>query len=180
MNEEFTFDWAVSQFDRMEANPEHILSHLNVFVSGWAGSFRMAIDYLRKQMDESLTEEEREALPELESFTLGQIKISAMMWPAIVYYEDNPVTNEIHKALSLILYNLGLVLNDAELIDMYNVNSTVWEQKDTLKQLIAVANSVMIQHRSCQISNQTAEPYQLSVEFLKALVSSAKEEENNE
>lgn len=177
MNDEFTFDWAVSQFELMEANPQHILSHLNVYVGGWHESFRMAIDYLRNQMDETLTEEERMALPALESVTTNQIKAAALMWPAIVYYEDNPVTEEIHKALSLILYNLGLILNDEEMIELYHVNSTVWEQKNTIKHLIAVANSVMMQHQSCQISNRSAEPYQLSIEFLKALTSSAKEKE---
>lgn len=173
----YDFNWVKEQLAFMEANPVHILSHMNIYTHYWFDAVHMALGYMGDQMDPSISEAERNELPPLGEDIIHQIKLGASLLPAIVYLEDNPVTDEIHKALCLLLYNLGLFLNDTEMIELYEANSLVWEQKNTIKHLIIVSESVMNQHNSCQISNQSKEPYQLSLEFLKALTSSAKEED---
>lgn len=167
INTELSFQEVCEQLHFMKANPQYLLSHVTYYFSNWFTCLTHAMEYVEYAMKAS--EDESTPREEFDNMELSVLKLGFLILPSIAYMEDNEMSYKLYDAICLFMYNFAQVLEDEELLNIFNANMSLSQQYNTIQGLLTVAQSVMIQYQAMNMGNKNSDPYQLSLRYLEAL-----------
>lgn len=91
------------------------------------------------------------------------------MLPSIAYMEDNETSYKLYDIICLLMYNFAQITEDEELMSVFDANMTITKSRESIRDLLTIAQSVMVQYQVMNLGNKSSDPYQLSLEYLRAL-----------
>lgn len=161
-NTELSFEEVCENLHFMKANPQYLLMHVSYYLNSWWACVEHVMNFIQGEMAES-------PVDELTDAELSTLKLGFIMLPSIAYMEDNETSYKLYDIICLLMYNFAQITEDEELMSVFDANMTITKSRESIRDLLTIAQSVMVQYQVMNLGNKSSDPYQLSLEYLRAL-----------